>query len=107
MNVSGGRPYLEWTEAMGCNLRPGSRIAVQSPGGGLVYHTITGIDAKTGDYIPAPPLSRRARIIRTLTPRRWRKPLPMGTREPYSVQLTTEPCPTSGGPPSPASGTKK
>lgn len=104
MNVSTGNPYGDWTEAMGGNLRPGSRIAIRI-GDELVYHTVTGIDSKTGDYIPAPPLPRRARIARRLTPRRWRKPLPMGTREPYSVQLTTEPCPTSGDPSS-ASGTK-
>lgn len=106
MKVSNATPYMDWTEAMRGVVRPGSRIAIQV-GDELVYHTITGVDRSSGRYIPAPPLPLRARILRTLTPPRWRKPLPMGTREPDTVQITTEPCPTPGGPPSPASGTNQ
>jgi hypothetical protein len=99
MNVSDSKPYT-----MGADLRPGDTIAFQVPGGPLVHHIVTEIHRQSGIYNPAPQPPLRTRILRKLTPPRWRKPLPMGTREPDSVQLTTVPVPTSGDP-SPTSGT--
>lgn len=87
----------------------GDKITFQLPDGRLVTHRITGHTRHSGAYTPPPPLSRRDRILRKLTPPRWRKPLPQGYWGPDSVSLITvslitEPSPAPGDRISPTPG---
>lgn len=80
------RPYYTNPDAA---LWPGDRIGIKV-GDEIIYRRITSIKRTSGEYTPAPPLSLWERIVRSLTLPRWRKPLPLGTRTPDSVELTTE-----------------
>ncbi|CQD03715.1 hypothetical protein BN000_00629 [Mycobacterium europaeum] len=57
------------------DIQPGSKIAYKR-GDEIWTQTVESITHSTQPYVAPPPLSRRQRAVRWLTPRRWRKPLP-------------------------------
>ena len=62
-----------WDYAL--DIQPGSKISFKR-GDTIWTQTVDSISYSTQPYTAAPKLSRRERIIRWFTPRRWRKPLP-------------------------------
>lgn len=80
----------QWWANPNASLFPGDRIAVQI-GDRLIHHRITEIRRDSGQYTPPPPRTRWQRITRTLTPPRWRQPLPQGTRGLDTVQISSVP----------------
>lgn len=85
MNVSQASPYLSSPA-----LKIGDKISVQV-GDRKVTHVITAFTRHTGTYTPAPPLTRWQRIIRAITPPRWRKPLPQGSHTLDTIEIASIP----------------
>jgi hypothetical protein len=73
------------------DIQPGSKISFRC-GDEMWTQTVDSITHSTGPYVPAPKLSRRERIVRWFTLRRWRKPLPQPSGGmPIVTIKTTEP----------------
>lgn len=64
-----------WMNLEDFDLTPGSKMIVRAYGRERVA-TIGSISRETVPIVPAPRLSWRQRLLRRLTPARWRKPLP-------------------------------
>lgn len=73
------------------DIRPGSKVIFKR--GDVEYtQTVESITYSTPPYVAARKLSRRERIMRWFTPKRWRKPLPqLSGGIPITTIKTTEP----------------
>ena len=73
------------------DIMPGGKICFVR-GDEVWTQTVESVTHTTQPYVLAPPLSWRQRVLRRITPRRWRKPLPQPSGGlPVVTIKTTEP----------------